>query len=70
MINQLTHRAALAHNEDLLRHATAARRAAALHPVPSLRDALKRLAPRHRASAPRFGSSYKLANGKWIHGAR
>jgi hypothetical protein len=84
MTNQLTHHAALAHNEDLLRQATAARRVATLHQRPSIRDALRRLASRRRAaarsviSAPRlwpettqrFGSSHRLPNGTWIHGAR
>jgi hypothetical protein len=106
MTNQLTHHAALAHNEDLLRQAAAARRAATLHQRRSLRAlagecensnapaarlgstggrqliaetarilrslTLRREAPPSPwpAATQRFGSSHRLPNGNWVHGAR
>jgi hypothetical protein len=50
MTNQLTHHAALAHNEDLLRQAAASRRAGALRPRLSHWGPFMRLRPRRRTS--------------------
>jgi len=74
MTNQLTYHAACAHNDELLRQGRAARRGVAPRTNRSYRSAFKRLAADRLRFRPeelqRVGSSYKLPNGKWIHGTR
>lgn len=60
MVNQLALSASLTHIDDLRRHADAARAGARADKRISLR----------RGLVQRFGSSYRLQSGRWIHGTR
>jgi hypothetical protein len=60
MISRLAYPASLAHVDDLRREARAAR-IAARHEERS---------PRRPSRIQRFGFSYRLPSGRWIHGTR